>query len=139
MADIGVRAAGRVRRRERRRAAVSRPSDALGGWRPGYSQLCCLREPNEAFRNKMVEPAREFYCARRSAWSVDRQSALAARAEDHHTRHGFERKPAPGLRRARARMGHLHVKPHRRIRGELAVARARARYTLVFDAARPQP
>ena len=37
-------------------------------------------------------------------------------------------RPSPG----QACMGHLHVKPHRRIRGELAVARARARYTLVF-------
>jgi hypothetical protein len=32
---------------------------------------------------------------------VDWQSAPAARVEDRHTRHGFERKPNPGLRRGR--------------------------------------
>src|SRR3954451_14278357 len=49
----------------------------------------------------MAQPAREPCCSRRFVRSMDRQSAPAARAEDRHTRHGFERKPDPGLRRGR--------------------------------------
>src|SRR4051812_47888800 len=49
----------------------------------------------------MAEPTRKPYRSRRSAPSVDRQSAPEAKTEDHHTRHGFERKPDPGLLRGR--------------------------------------
>src|SRR5262249_25597827 len=39
-ASIGVRAASRLRGRERRRPAVSRSGDALGGRRPGDHRVC---------------------------------------------------------------------------------------------------
>src|SRR5215471_6004141 len=47
-AAIGVRAAGRLRGRERRRAAMPRSGDALGGRRPGDHRVCRLGQPDEA-------------------------------------------------------------------------------------------
>ena len=46
LAPIGVRAAGWLRGRERRRTAVPRPGNALGGWRPGNQRVCRLGEPD---------------------------------------------------------------------------------------------
>src|SRR3954449_13224734 len=69
------------------------PAMPLGGGGPGNRRLCRFSEPDGPLRNEMAEPAREPCDSRRSARSVDRQSAPPAGVEDCHTRHGFERKP----------------------------------------------
>src|SRR5262249_44194179 len=101
------RAAGRLRGRERRRAAVPRPGDALGGGRPGDRRLCRLGQPNSPFRDEVAEPAGEPCRTRRSARPVDRQGAPAATAEEDCARHGFERNPPYGEQDGSAYNGHF--------------------------------
>jgi hypothetical protein len=90
--------AGRLRGRERRRPAVPRSGDALGGRRPGDHQVSRLGQPDGPFRDEVAVPTREPCRFRRSAQPVDRQDARAATAEGHRARHSFEREP--DLRRA---------------------------------------
>ncbi len=92
-ASIGIRAAGRLRGCERRRAAVPRPGDALGSRRPGDHRLCRLSQPDGPLRDEVAEPTGEPCCARRPARPVDRQGEPAATAEEDRARHGFEREP----------------------------------------------
>ena len=54
-APVGVRAAGRLRGRERRRAAVPRPGDALGGWRPRDHRVCRLGERDGPLRDGVAD------------------------------------------------------------------------------------
>jgi hypothetical protein len=90
--------AGRLRGRERCRPAEPRPSDALGGRRPGDHRVSRLGQPDWPLRDEVAVPTREPCRSRRSARPVDRQGAPAATAEDHCARHGCEREP--DLRRA---------------------------------------
>ena len=65
-ASIGVRTVGRLRGRERRRQAVSRSGDALGGRRPRHHRLCRLGQSDRPVRDEVAEPPREPRRARRS-------------------------------------------------------------------------
>jgi hypothetical protein len=127
-AAVGIRPAGRLRGRERRRAVVPRSGDALGCWWRGTDGSGCLGQPDGPLRDRVAGAAGESRINRcgvrrwresRASEMLSHASRLTQRGERYHTLSGSSRPQWPSTifpRRVRQVRRHVGTNKQRRRR-----------------------